>query len=177
MKIKIKVLTRGCMPSIIDKGDWIDLICAEDVELKAPQSGILKDYINEHGVISRVRNVEAEVTYIPLGIAMKLPKGYEAIVLPRSSTPKKLGIICGNSMGVIDNSYCGNEDEWKFPVIPIRHTSIEKGTRICQFRVQLSQKATIWQKIKWLFTSGVKLVEVDDLGDVNRGGFGSTGVK
>ena len=102
MKIKVKVLTNGCMPSIIDKGDWIDLICAEDVELKAPQSGVLKEHTNEHGVISRVRNVEAEVTYIPLGVAMKLPKGYEAIVLPRSSTPKKFGIMCGNSMGVID---------------------------------------------------------------------------
>ena len=177
LKIKIKVLTGGYMPSVIEKGDWIDLICAEDVILKAPQSGVLREKKNEHGVISRVRNVEAEVTYIPLGVAMELPKGYEAIVLPRSSTPKRFGIICGNSMGVIDNSYCGNEDEWKFPAVAIRPTSIEKGTRICQFRVQLSQKATVWQKIKWLFTSGVKLVEVDDLGDDNRGGFGSTGVK
>lgn len=121
--------------------------------------------------------MEAEVTYIPLGVAMKLPKGYEAVVLPRSSTPKKFGIMYGNSMGVIDNSYCGNKDEWKFPAVAIRPTSIDKGTRICQFRVQLSQKATTWQKIKWLFTSGVKLVEVDDLGNDNRGGFGSTGVK
>ena len=177
LKIKVKVLTKGCMPCVIDKGDWIDLICAEDMELKAPQSGVLKEQTDKCGMVSRVRNVEAEVTYIPLGVAMKLPKGYEAIVLPRSSTPKKFGIICGNSMGVIDNSYCGNEDEWKFPAVTIRPTSIEKGTRICQFRVQLSQKATIWQKIKWLFTSGVKLVEVDDLDSANRGGFGSTGVK
>lgn len=177
LKVKVKVLTEGCMPSIIDKGDWIDLICAEDMELKAPQSGVLKEQTNEHGVVSRVRNVEAEVAYIPLGVAMKLPKGYEAVVLPRSSTPKKLGVMCANSMGVIDNSYCGNEDEWKFPAVAIRPTSIEKGTRICQFRIQLSQKATVWQKIKWLFTSGVKLVEVDDLGSPNRSGFGSTGVK
>lgn len=177
LKIKVKVLTDGCMPGIIDKGDWIDLICAEDIKLQAPQSGTLKEVTNEHGVTSRVRNVEAEVTYIPLGVAMELPKGYEAVVLPRSSTPKKFGITCGNSMGVIDNSYCGNEDEWQFPAIAIRPTSIEKGTRICQFRIQLSQKATMWQKIKWLFTSGVKLVEVDNLSDENRGGFGSTGAK
>ena len=175
LKIKVKVLTEGCMPSVIDKGDWIDLICAEDVELKAPQSGTLREQTNEYGVTSKVRNVEAEVIYIPLGVAMELPKGYEAIVLPRSSTPKKFGIICGNSMGIIDNSYCGNEDEWKFPAVTIRPTSIEKGTRICQFRVQLSQKATIWQKVKWLFTSGVKLVEVENLRNENRSGFGSTG--
>lgn len=67
--------------------------------------------------------------------------------------------------------------QWELLIIAIRPTSIEKGTRICQFRVQLSQKATTWQKIKWLFTSGVKLVEVDDLGNDNRGGFGSAGVK
>lgn len=175
LKIKVKVLTEGCMPSVIDKGDWIDLICAEDVELKAPQSGTLREQTNEYGVTSKVRNVEAEVIYIPLGVAMELPKGYEAIVLPRSSTPKKFGIICGNSMGIIDNSYCGNEDEWKFPAVTIRSTSIEKGTRICQFRVQLSQKATVWQRIKWLFTSGVKLVEVENLRNENRSGFGSTG--
>lgn len=74
-------------------------------------------------------------------------------------------------------SYCGNSDEWKFPVIAIRPTFIEKGCRICQFRIQLSQKATLWQKLKWLFSSGVKLVKVDNLQENNRGGFGSTGIK
>lgn len=177
MKIKVKVLTEGCMPSIIKNGDWIDLICAEDTYLKAPQSGVLREVTNDHGVVQRVRNVEAEVTYIPLGVAMQLPKGFEAIVLPRSSTPKKFGIIEANSMGVIDNSYCGNNDEWKFAAIPIRSTTIEKGTRICQFRVQLSQKANIWQKLKWLFSSKIKLVEVKELNNKDRKGFGSTGVK
>lgn len=177
MKIKVKVLTKGCMPIIIDKGDWIDLVCAKNTELKAPQSGTLKEVTNADGTVFRVRNVETEAVYIPLGVAMKLPKGYEAVVLPRSSTPKKLGIMCSNSMGVIDNSYCGKNDEWQFPAVAIRPTSIEKGTRICQFRVQLSQKATIWQKIKWLFTSGIKLVEVDDLEEIDRGGLGSTGLK
>jgi len=59
----------------------------------------------------------------------------------------------------------------------MRETTIEAGDRICQFRIQLSQKATMWQKIKWLFSSGVELVQVDDLGDNNRGGLGSTGIK
>ena len=74
-------------------------------------------------------------------------------------------------------SYNGDNDEWKFPAIAIRETTIEKGTRICQFRIQLSQKATFWQKLKWLFSSRVKLVEVDSLNNKSRGGFGSTGVK
>lgn len=177
LKIKCKTIVPGCTPRIINDGEWIDLVCAKDVELKAPQSGVLRGHTNENGVISRVRNVEAEVTYIPLGVAMKLPKGYEAIILPRSSTPRRHGIMCANSIGVIDNSYCGNEDEWQFPAIPIRPTFIEEGIRICQFRVQLSQKATVWQKLKWLFTSGIELEEVDNLSDTNRGGLGSTGVK
>ena len=103
MKIKVKLLGKNTtMPKIIDKGDWIDLSLAEDVVLSAPQSGVLREKKNEHGVITRVRNVELPVTLLPLGIAMELPKGFEAIVLPRSSTPKKFGIICANSMGIID---------------------------------------------------------------------------
>ena len=74
-------------------------------------------------------------------------------------------------------SYNGDNDEWKFPAIAIRETTIEEGTRICQFRIQLSQKATFWQKLKWLFSSGVKLVEVDNLNNEDRLGFGSTGIK
>lgn len=154
MKIKIKVLTEGCMPEIIEKGDWIDLKVAKSVKLEANAS---------------------KVTLLPLGVAMKLPKGFEAIVASRSSTPSKLGIICANSLGVIDGSYRGNEDEWKFPVIAIKNTTIKKGTRICQFKIQLSQKATIWQKIKWLFSNKIELVQVDNLSDNNRGGIGSTG--
>ena len=90
------------------------------------------------------------------------------------------------SMNFIDNGkirneypvvvyYNGNEDEWKFPALAIRDTTIEQGQRICQFEVCLSQKATVWQKIKHLFYSGIKIVEVDDLGNNNRSGFGSTG--
>ena len=160
LKIKVKELTKGCMPNIIEKGDWIDLICAEDMKLNITT---LED--------------NPDVKYIPLGVAMQLPKGFEAIVAPRSSTPSRFGIMCANSFGVIDNCYCGNTDEWKFPVVAIRPTFIVKGCRICQFKIQLSQKATWWQKLKWLFSSGVKLVKVGNLQENSRGGFGSTGVK
>ena len=176
LKIKIKVLANGCMPKIIEKGDWIDLKLAETIHLMPSQAGTLKKKQEQLQTLS-YRNVTSEVTYLPLGVAMKLPKGFEAIVLPRSSAPKKLGIICANSMGVIDNSYNGNEDEWKFPAIAIKETTIEEGTRICQFRIQLSQKATFWQKLKWLLSSGIKLVEVDNLNNKSRGGFGSTDIK
>ena len=82
-----------------------------------------------------------------------------------------------NSQGVIDNAYSGNNDEWGLPLIAFGDTTIDKGERVCQFRIQLSQKATMWQKIKWLFSSSVKIEWVDTLDDVNRGGFGSTGVR
>lgn len=74
-------------------------------------------------------------------------------------------------------SYCGNNDEWHFPAIAFRDTMILDGHRICQFRIQLSQKATLWQKIKWFLSSGVKIVEVESLDGTDRGGFGTTGVK
>lgn len=177
LKIKVKEITKGCMPYIIQNGDWIDLVCAEDIKIDAPQADTLKEIHFNDGSRAKYRNVTADLEYIPLGVAMQLPKGFEAIVAPRSSTPSKFGIMCANSFGVIDGCYCGNNDEWKFPVIAIRLTFIEKGCRICQFRIQLSQKATLWQKIKWLFSSGVELVKVDNLQENNRGGFGSTGIK
>lgn len=177
LKIKVKEITKGCMPYIIQNGDWIDLVCAEDIKIDAPQADTLKEIHFNDGSRAKYRNVTADLEYIPLGVAMQLPKGFEAIVAPRSSTPSKFGIMCANSFGVIDGCYCGNNDEWKFPVVAIRPTFIEKGCRICQFRIQLSQKATLWQKIKWLFSSGVELVKVDNLQENNRGGFGSTGIK
>lgn len=170
LKIKVKTLMGGCLPKIIQKGDWVDLYCAETTELKAPQAGVLKRNTNE-------RDVTFEVTYIPLGVAMELPKGFEAIVLPRSSTPKNFGIMCANSMGVIDHSFKGNNDEWKFPAVTLRKTTIEKGDRICQFRIQLSQKATFLQKLKWLFSSGIELIEVKELSNNDRDGLGSSGTK
>ena len=176
LKIKIKMLANGCMPEIIEKGDWIDLKLAETVHLIPPQAGTLKKKQEQLQTLS-YRNVTAEVTYLPLGIAMELPKGFEAHILPRSSTPKKLGIVEANSQGIVDYDYNAETDEWKFPAIAIRETTIEKGTRICQFRIQLSQKATFWQKLKWLFSNGIELVQVDSLNNEARSGFGSTGVK
>ena len=172
LKIKVKVLTEGCMPVINENGDWIDLRAAKDVEVRAAQAGVQYQENNE-----KYRDVTIPVTYIPLGVAMQLPKGFEAIIDSRSSGPKKLGLFIPNGQGVVDNSYSGNDDQWHYVASPMENTSIKKGDRICQFRIQLSQKATMWQKIKWLLSSGIELVEVENLGDSNRGGFGSTGVK
>ena len=126
---------------ILKCGDWIDLRVAEDVTLEA-----------------------GEFKLIPLGVAMMLPKGYEALVIPRSSTFKKYGIIQANSVGLIDETYCGNTDEWFFPAIATRKIIIPKNTRICQFRIIEHQHS-------------IDLVEVVELSEVNRGGFGSTGDK
>ena len=122
-------------------GDWIDLRSAERVELKA-----------------------GEYHLIPLGVGMILPDGYEAHIVPRSSTPSKFGIMCANSMGIIDNSYSGDEDEWKFPAVAIRDTVIEKGDRICQFRLMRNQPP-------------IEFIEVEKLNDISRGGIGSTGTR
>lgn len=122
-----------------DKGDWIDLRAAEDVELKV-----------------------GEFKLISLGVSMKLPEGYEALVIPRSSTFKHWGIIQTNHCGLIDNSYCGDSDIWKFPALATRDVVIEKNSRICQFRIQKKME-------------DLKLTTVDKLDDVNRGGFGSSG--
>ena len=176
LKIKVKVLTEGCMPEINEKGDWIDLKAAKDMEFNAAQSGTLKRKTVEGEEVS-YRNVEIGVTYIPLGVAMKLPDGFEAIVASRSSGPKKLNIFIPNGIGIIDQVYSGNRDEWNYVASPMKATTIHKGDRICQFRIQLSQKATVWQKIKWFFSSGVKIVEVDNLDGADRDGIGSTGVK
>ena len=101
---------------------------------------------------------------IPLGVAMQLPEGWEAHVLPRSSTFKNFGIIQANSMGVIDNSYCGDNDWWFYPAIALRDTVINKNDRICQFRVMENQPQ-------------IEFETVDVLEGEDRGGFGSTGVK
>lgn len=170
LKIKIKELTEGCMPVINKKGDWIDLRAAQDIEFNAPQAGVQyqKDY-------QKYRDVPIPVTYIPLGIAVKLPDGFEAIIASRSSGPEKLGIFIPNGQGVVDNSYSGNGDQWYYIASPMTNTTIKKGDRICQFRIQLSQKATVKQKLKWLFSNGIELVQVSDLRGKDRKGLGSTG--
>lgn len=176
MKIKVKVLTEGCMPVISENGDWIDLRSAINITIPAPQADVLKRKTVE-GERASHRDVAIPVVYIPLGVAMELPKGFEAIIASRSSGPKKLKVFIPSGKGIVDNSYNGNDDQWHYVASPMENTSIKKGDRICQFRIQLSQKATMWQKLKWLFSSGVELVKVDDLGDENRGGFGTSGVK
>lgn len=139
MEIKIKYLTDIDPLEKISVGDMIDLRCAEDIMLK-----------------------KGEYKLIPLGVAMELPKGYEAHVYPRSSTFGKHKILMGNSVGVIDCSYCGNSDEWKFPAFAVEDTFIKKNTRICQFRIFENQPE-------------IDFLEVDDLGNEARGGIGSTG--
>lgn len=120
-------------------GDWVDLRAAHGVTIK-----------------------KGDFYLIPLGVAMELPEGYEAHVVPRSSTFKNFGVIQTNHMGVIDESYKGNMDEWHFPAYALRDTRINFNDRICQFRI-----------IKKM--PQVEFVEVDELKNENRGGFGSTG--
>ena len=157
LKIKVKRYNEVPLPKIIEKGDWVDLVAAEDLHI---------DHKGGYAMFS-------------LGVAMQLPDGFEAILAPRSSTPKKFGIMVPNSFGIIDNSYSGNEDVWRMTAYCIKQggTDIKYGDRVAQFRIQLSQKATIWQKIKWLFSSGIEFVDVDCLDNPNRDGFGSTGYK
>jgi len=121
-------------------GDWCDLYCAEDVSMKA-----------------------GEFRLIHLGVGMKIPFGFESHVVPRSSTYKRWGIIQANGMGVLDNSYCGPDDEWMFPAIALKDTHINKGDRICQFRIERNQPSFVFE-------------EVTELEGESRGGFGSTGV-
>lgn len=163
MKIKAREIIEGSKFEIIAKGDWIDLKTREDIVLKAP-------YVD-----GTTGKVIFDSALINLGVAMQLPKGFEAVLLPRSSTFSKFKILLWNGQGVIDNTYSGNDDEWKFGAISIADIIIPRGTRIGQFRIQLSQKATMWQKLKWLFSSGIKVEWVDNLDNNNRGGFGSTG--
>lgn len=173
-KIYIKRFNKDIeLPKIIAKGDWVDLRSAEDVTLKAP---IIKNISK-----NKPNKVEFNTTLIPLGVAMLLPDGMEANVVARSGTFKNYGIMQINTFAVIDGGkfgYNGPNDEWKFQAVALRNTIIPINERVCQFRIQLSQKATIWQKLKWLFTSGVEIIEVDNLPEKeDRGGFSTTGTK
>ena len=175
IKIKVKRINKNLeLPKIIDKGDWIDLRATETVSMRAPQAGTLKRR-KVNGVEESYRDVMFDTRLFGLGVAMELPKGFEAVALPRSGTFNNFGVILANSEGVIDQTYCGDNDEWKFKAIAFRYTTINEGDRVCQFRIQLSQKATFWQKMKWLLSSGIEIVEVESLSRVNRGGFGTTG--
>lgn len=121
------------------KSDWIDLRASEDVELK-----------------------QGEFKLVPLGVAMELPRGYEAHIVPRSSTYKNFGVIQANHCGIVDGSYCGDNDMWRMPVIAMRDTVIHINDRICQFRIMKNQPA-------------IEFETVEHLEGPDRGGFGSTG--
>ena len=141
MKIRIKYFVEGLQPvEKIAKGDWIDLRAAEDLELKA-----------------------GDFRYLRLGVGMILPEGYEAHVAPRSSTFKNFGVLVANSFGIIDNSFCGEEDEWRLPILAMRDTAIHKNDRICQFRIVEKQPEIAFETVEQLRAE-------------SRGGFGSTGV-
>jgi len=137
--IKIKYFNGVQGLELLEIGDWIDLRCAEDITLKS-----------------------GEFRLIPLGVAMQLPKGYEAHVIPRSSTFKNWGIIQTNGMGLIDESYCGDNDQWFMPVLATRDVQISKNDRICQFRI-----------VKKMEEISFKVVS--ELGNADRNGHGSTG--
>ena len=141
VSIRIKYLSDKIekLRYIDGKSDWIDLRAAERVELKA-----------------------GEFRLIPLGVAIELPEGYEAHVVPRSSTFKNYGVIQTNSMGVIDETYCGDNDQWFFPAYALRDTVIHANDRICQFRIMEHQPAILFE-------------ETDSLDHEDRGGIGSTG--
>ena len=141
LEIKIKYFDKDAekIELVAGKSDWFDLRASEEVEFKA-----------------------GEFKLVPLGVAMKLPEGYEAHIAPRSSTFKNFGVLQTNSVGVVDNSYSGDEDMWKMPCLAMRDTVIHKGDRICQFRIMQKQPV-------------INFVEVEHLDGINRGGFGSTG--
>lgn len=140
--IKVKYHDKDLAGLQMDKkGDWVDLRAAETVSLK-----------------------QGEFKIISLGVSMKLPDGYEAHIVPRSSTYKNFGIIQTNHMGVVDNSYSGTNDIWRFPALAVRDTVIHKNDRICQFRIIKRQPM-------------LEFEEVEELDSENRGGFGSTGIQ
>lgn len=168
MKIKVKYTNPICKIEDNKKGEWFDLYADKTIILSGPFANTLNGKRDK-------RDVEFDGSIIGLGVAMQLPKYFEAHLAPRSSTYKTWGVIQSNHIGVIDSSYCGNTDIWGMPVIALRDTIINEGDKICQFRIIPSQKAPVWVKLKWLFTRKIKFVEVEDLGNNNRGGFGTTG--
>ena len=140
-QIKIKYFTDKIdkLAYIDGKSDWIDLRASKEVTLK-----------------------QGEFALVPLGVAMELPKGYEAHIVPRSSTYKNFGVIQANHCGVVDGSYCGDNDMWRMPVIAMRDTQIHVNDRICQFRIMKNQPEILFE-------------EVEHLEGKDRGGFGTTG--
>ena len=141
-EIRIKYFTDKIdkLKDIGGKSDWIDLRCAEETVLK-----------------------QGELKLIPLGVAMKPPEGYEAYVVSRSSTFKNYGLLQANSFGIVDETYCGDDDQWFWPAYATRDTVVHVNDRICQFRIIEHQPT-------------VEFTIMDHLSDENRGGFGTTGI-
>jgi len=142
LQIKVKYLDDSITKlEKVTIGDWIDLRAAEDIVMK-----------------------QFDFKLVHLGIAMQLPEGYEANIVPRSSTYKNFGILQTNSFAVIDESYCGDNDWWRYPIVALKDTEIKKGDRICQFRINKKM-------------SELEIMEVEILGNKDRNGLGSTGIK
>ena len=139
--IKVKYFVEGIdeLCYVAGKSDWIDLHAAEDLDLKA-----------------------GDFCLIPLGVAIALPEGYEAHIVPRSSTFKNFGLLQTNSMGVVDYSYRGDNDQWRMPALATRDVHIHKNDRVCQFRIMKNQPE-------------LNFVRVEHMDGPDRGGFGSTG--
>jgi dUTP pyrophosphatase len=156
MRIYIKYHNPAC--KVETHGNWIDLKSAESVELRKWQFKL-----------------------IPLGVSMKLPKYYQANIVPRSGTFIKYNLIQHNHYGVVDGpdaerqGYSGNNDIWKFGAIAFEKTSIKEGDRLCQFEIRPIMTAPWYVKLKWIFDSKIKFIEVDDLKSTDRGGFGQSG--
>lgn len=144
MKKRIKIKYHNKQLSQVEKiskGDWIDLRLAETITLK-----------------------KGEYQLLSLGVSIQLPKGYEALVAPRSSTFKNYGILLANSIGIIDETYCGDDDIWRFPALATKDITIPADTRIAQFRILKHQPK-------------IEFILADKLNNSNRGGIGSTGTK
>lgn len=156
MKLLIKYHNKNC--KLKSYGNWIDLKSAENIELNRFESKL-----------------------ISLGVSIKLPKYYQANIIPRSSTYKNFGVIQGNHFGIVDgpdnksDNYSGNNDIWLFSAIALKKSKINVGDRICQFEIRPTMIAPWYIKLKWLFDNKINIIEVNNLKSSNRGGFGTTG--
>lgn len=139
LKIKYHVKELEKLRFIDGKSDWIDLRVAENVSMK-----------------------QGEYRLISMGISVEIPKGYEMLIVPRSSAYKNFGILQTNAMGVVDESFCGDNDIIHMPILAMRDTEIHINDRIGQFRLMPHQPE-------------VHFIEVDHLDNEDRGGFGTTG--
>lgn len=157
LKILVKYHNDVCY--LEQHGNWIDLKASENVQLK-----------------------KFENKLIPLGVSIRLPKYYQANIVPRSGTYKNFSLIQANHYGVIDgpddksDGYSGNNDVWMFNAIALKNTKINVGDRICQFEIRLTMNAPWYIKLKWIINRSLKFIEVDTLKFNDRGGFGHTGI-